>query len=142
MRLGDVSLEDRCLMIQGRKNRSRLIPLNNAVLAALREWLAVRSEVDHDYLFCGRGGKPMSGRAMQYAFSKHVSRSPLSGEGLSLHKLRHTCLVMLLNAGVEVKMLRELAGHADLSSTSIYAQVVRESLEEKVERHPLNQLSY
>ncbi len=142
LRVSDVSLKDRCLMVRGWKSRSRIIPLNNAVFGALREWLEVRPKVDHDHVFCGRGGRPMSGRAMQYAFSKHISRSPLSGEGLSLHKLRHTCLVMLLNAGVEVKALRELAGHADLSSTSIYTQVVRETLEEKVERHPLNQLSY
>ncbi|MEW6522345.1 MAG: tyrosine-type recombinase/integrase [Bacillota bacterium] len=137
LRLKDVDLPGRWLTVRGRRNRLRVVPLTPAAARSLRDWLAVRPLVDHDFLFVGRAGRPMSARSMQYVFGKIVAQSPVRRR-LSLHNLRHTCLSLLYGAGMDVRSLQEIAGHCDQSSTQVYARVFSEDLQQKMDRHPLN----
>ena len=55
---------------------------------------------------------------------------------LSVMKLRHTCLTLLLNEGVELVVLRDLAGHETVRTTRIYTHVSQKQLRQAVEKLP------
>ena len=62
----------------------------------------------------------------------------LGGRGLSVHKLRHTAATLMYQeGGVDVRVLQELLGHAQLSTTQIYTHVNNKQLEEAVAKNPL-----
>jgi site-specific recombinase XerD len=139
LRLGDVDLPGCWLTVRGRRGRTRLVPLTTTAARAYAEWLACRPPVDHDHLFVGRAGRPMSARSMQYVCGRIATHLSLPHPGLSLHRLRHTCLALLHQSGMDIRSLQEVAGHADLSSTQVYARISEENLQEKMSRHPLNE---
>ena len=67
-----------------------------------------------------------------------VEKAGLDGKGLSTHKLRHTAATLLYqDAGVDIRVLKELLGHESLSTTEIYTHVSNKQIEEASKKSPL-----
>lgn len=88
-------------------------------------------------MFRNQREQPITPRGVQMIFDRICQQAGLLKPGLSPHKLRHTCLTLLLREGVDLLTLKELAGHKDISSTEIYAHVELGDVREAVEKHPL-----
>jgi integrase/recombinase XerD len=126
------------LTIRGKGGRERIVPLNEAALEALDDYLAGSAEAERqsDWLFpsWGRGGHLTRQRLAQElkALGREVGIDP---EKLSPHVLRHAFASHLLERGADLRAVQKLLGHADISTTQIYTHVLEERLREIMHTH-------
>lgn len=139
LRVGDVDLQQRTLRVRvGKGQRGRVLPLAEAAAEAVADWLELRPEgTTHDALLTTRGGAAMCATDLQRMFKRTVQKAGIVREGLTLHKLRHTCATLLLGEGVDIVAIQRLLGHASIESTAVYLHVEMSDLRRAVERHPL-----
>ena len=141
--LSDIDRDLRSLRVVGKGNKERLVYLNEACREALAAYLVVR-ERDHENikdknaLFLSRLGKRISNKTVQWVVYKYLDAAGLEYKHFSTHKLRHTAATLMYQeGGVDVLALKEILGHAQLSTTQIYTHVNNKQLEEAVSKNPL-----
>ncbi len=130
------------LMVRGKGDKERLVPLSDRARAAMTAHLAAAAQA-------GRGGGKWlfpswseSGHTTRQAFARDLKalaiRIGLSAAAVSPHVLRHAFASHILAHGADLRVVQQLLGHADISTTQIYTHVLDERLVELVEsRHPL-----
>ena len=132
----------RMLMVRGKGNKERLVPLNTAAKAAMSDYLRLREEAG---LAGSRWLFPSFGES-GHVTRQHVARELkvlAAGAGLrpdkvSPHVLRHAFASHLLQNGADLRSVQTLLGHADISTTQIYTHVLEERLKSLVrDLHPL-----
>ena len=132
--LQDLDLAMRQLLVRGKGGKERIVPLGRPAAAALRDYLAVRPKavVSGAAFPCAplflsvRGGR-LSRRQIQRTVTRALD-AVSEGEHLSTHALRHTFATHLLDGGADLVALKELLGHASLSTTRIYTHTSVERL--------------
>jgi site-specific recombinase XerD len=124
--------------ITGKGNRERIIPLTEKTCRALQEYLKVRkpAEKGEQAFFLNSQGRPIRASTVRRQFRMICNKAGLHKAGLTVHKLRHTCLTLLLNAGVDLVTLKQIAGHQYIRTTAVYLHVSEEQLRRAVEKHP------
>ena len=139
LQLLDVDLRSRWLKVQnGKGQKGRSVPLVPEAAAALKDWLELRPQVDHDYLFSGIGGKRLGKNGLIGIFNRVRGEAGVLRKGVSLHTLRHTFASLLVLYGCDLMSIKEALGHADLSTTSIYLHLDAAHLQDGLARHPLS----
>lgn len=129
------------LRVVGKGNKERVLYLNQACIDALTDYLKIRPEIDNkdrNALFISKKGKRISRRMVQTLVENYIKQSGLDPEIYSTHKLRHTAATLMYQNGVEVRVLQELLGHANLGTTQIYTHLADKQVEDAIERNPLN----
>jgi integrase/recombinase XerD len=135
----------RMLTVRGKGGRERLVPLNEAAKAAMRDYLALLSEsgarTKSKWLFPSFGE---SGHLTRQHFARELKTlaagAGLRPEQLSPHVLRHAFASHLLHNGADLRVVQTLLGHADISTTQIYTHVLEERLKSLVrDLHPLGE---
>ena len=130
------------LYVTGKGNKERTIYLNDSCIAAINEYLKVRPHdgvIDRDALFLSRLNKRISNAMVQNLVKKYLILSGLDPKKYSVHKLRHTAATLMYRHGqVDVKLLQEILGHENLSTTEIYTHVDDSQLKDAVTRNPLS----
>ena len=87
-------------------------------------------------------GKRISNKTVQWIVYKYLNAAGLEYKHFSVHKLRHTAATLMYQeGGVDVLALKEILGHAQLSTTQIYTHISDKRLEEAVSKNPLAQLT-
>ena len=139
LKVGDVDLKAGWLKVrQGKGMKDRLIPLLAEARELIADWLEFRPEVDHDYLFTGKQRMPLCVNSFIRMFKTVKEKAGLAREGVTPHTLRHTFASLLLQAGCDLVSIKEMLGHADLATTSIYLHVSAPHLQAAVGLHPLS----
>lgn len=112
------------LVVTGKRNKTRIVPLLAPVKEAIEGYLALSPyAVSRDEpLFRGARGGPLRGEIVRRAVAKARRALGLS-ERTTPHALRHSFATHLLGRGADLRQLQELLGHASLSSTQIYTAV-------------------
>lgn len=126
----DVDLIGEQVKVRGKGRKERIVPLGSAAVAALRRYELRRAEVargDRTALFLNQNGKRLSRRQIQEIVRKAVETGAAE-ENMSPHALRHSFATHLLDAGADLMAVKELLGHASLSTTSIYTHTSKERL--------------
>jgi site-specific recombinase XerD len=120
LQLGDYIKEENELIVRGKGNKQRAVPVGNAALA-LADWLAIRGE-ETGPLFWGLGNRNRRGRLTDQAIYNMLrKRAGLAGVSrLSPHDFRRTFVGDLLDAGADIVTVQKMAGHADPATTSRY----------------------
>ena len=145
--LSDIDRELRSLRVLGKGNKERIVYLNDACRSALSTYLKCRARgmdavKDKDALFLSRLGKRISNKTVQWIVYKYLNAAGLEYKHFSVHKLRHTAATLMYQeGGVDVLALKEILGHAQLSTTQIYTHISDKRLEEAVSKNPLAQLT-
>ncbi len=116
-----------------KRGRTRQVPLDADALAAIVAWVKIRPAADGERLLLslprtGRPPGPLSTRDVARIVGGYAAAAGLPEDRRSPHVLRHTFCTALANAGVDVGVIRELAGHADIRTTTIYTAVDHERL--------------
>ncbi len=130
--------ERRMLAVTGKGGRERLVPLTNVAREAMRAWDGVRRERHgaSRWLF---PGETRSGHLTRQAFAVELkelaARAGISAAKISPHVLRHAFASHLLENGADLRIVQQLLGHADISTTQIYTHVLEERLKRTVEAH-------
>jgi len=133
--------DDRILHLLGKGNKERVVFLNDACLAAIRQYLADTENIKRQdqALFVGKNGKRLSARRVEQLVEQALKAAGLSGNGITPHKLRHTAATLLYQYGhVDIRVLKELLGHVSLSTTEIYTHLSDAQLEDAAARSPLS----
>lgn len=134
------------LRVIGKGNKERIVYLNNACVQALNSLLAARGALsklkDKDALFVSkRTGARLSGRRIQQIVNDCLQAAGLSGKGYSVHKLRHTAATLMYRYGhVDMLALKEILGHADVSTTQIYTHLDTARLKDAAAASPLSDI--
>jgi len=139
----DVDLVGDQLRVRGKGRKERIVPLGRAAVTALRRYELRRAEVprprtaaDRHAVFISEHGRRLSVRQIQNILRRFLDQIA-EETGLSAHSLRHTFATHLLDAGADLMAVKELLGHASLSTTRIYTHTSRERLKRVYDRaHP------
>lgn len=130
--VGDVDHERGLVRVLGKGSKERIVPLGAAALRAIEDYLSAtdRSTADDGPLFLSSRGRRLSRRQIQRVVGARLSRAA-DGETLSPHALRHSFATHLLDEGADLMAVKELLGHASLSTTRIYTHTSKERLLEQ-----------
>jgi len=144
----------RVIVVRGKGNKERLVPLNDAAKRATAHYLALLAQSSRDSLPSPPRKRGREGTAWlfpSFGGSGHLTRQHFARElkvlagaaGLrpaqvSPHVLRHAFASHLLHNGADLRVVQTLLGHADISTTQIYTHVLEERLKSLVrDLHPL-----
>jgi integrase/recombinase XerC len=119
-----VDLLDRTVRVIGKGNKTRIVPVGRQAIAALKQWLKERAAIAKigDALFVGRGGRPLSVRAVQLRVAGWGRRQGI-GVHVHPHMFRHSFATHLLESSGDLRGVQELLGHADIGTTQIYTHL-------------------
>jgi integrase/recombinase XerD len=133
--------QDRFLIVRGKGNKERLVPVNETSKQALERYLEVREEFCPDgahskWLYPSRGGQGFLTRQRLGQLLKNLAiEANIDPAKVSPHVLRHAFASHLLAHGADLRSLQKMLGHSDISTTQIYTHVLRERLKEIVTTH-------
>ncbi|MBM3474673.1 MAG: hypothetical protein FJX75_15525 [Armatimonadetes bacterium] len=138
LRLRDVDLREGTLRVEhGKGDRTRLVPLSARPLSALRDWLELRPECDHGFVFTSNDRRRLAPKGLAGLLRRALSRAGLNRPGTTAHSLRHTCATLLLRGGCDLHSVQRVLGHRDPATTAIYLSLTLADLRRSVARHPL-----
>jgi site-specific recombinase XerD len=133
---GDVDLRRATVTVWGKGSKQRVVPMSAPAVATVARWLdGIRGELAGPdaagSLFVNRRGRPLTPRDVRRILDRR-SVAPTHP-----HALRHTFATHLLDGGADLRVVQELLGHSDLTTTQLYTHVSRERLRRVVDTtHP------
>ena len=141
-RVLDLDLRRGTIKVTGKGSRQRILPVGSRALQALEAYLGVRARLmrkgqqDPGMLFVTSRGRQMHGRGINSMVGKAIA-AVSEIEKKSPHVLRHSFATHLLNRGADVFAVKELLGHASLSTTQVYTHTSTDRLRKIYSRaHP------
>jgi len=118
-----VDISSKSVKVLGKRNKERLVPLDDDLLAAIQHYLILRDEVVRDdrvdALIVTGKGKPAYDSMIYRIVNKYLAMVTTLDKK-SPHVLRHTFATHMLNGGADLNAIKELLGHANLSATQVY----------------------
>ncbi|WP_288904481.1 site-specific tyrosine recombinase XerD [uncultured Sneathiella sp.] len=133
--------QDRFLIVRGKGNKERLVPVNQTSKQALERYLEVRDvfcpDGEHSkWLYPSRGGQGFLTRQRLGQLLKSLAiEAGIDPAKVSPHVMRHAFASHLLANGADLRSLQKMLGHSDISTTQIYTHVLQERLKEIVTAH-------
>jgi len=125
--------------VMGKGSRERLVPVGQAALSCLREYLRQRgpgSSKGESPLFLNCRGRRLTDAGVAFLLKGWLRRSGWL-KSVAPHALRHSFATHLLNSGCDLRSVQEMLGHKSLATTQIYTHVSLERLKEVYGRtHP------
>lgn len=148
MKLSATYAEKNFLLVQGKGNKERLVPIGENTEDKIKDYLKIRNEfINNDteskWLFPSK--QSSKGHITRQRFNQLLQtlceRVNLNNIRISPHKLRHAFATHLLANGVDLRSLQQMLGHADISTTQIYTHVLKDRLKKLVsDNHPLSKI--
>lgn len=137
MKIRDVSLEDRTIIVHGKGSKDRLVPMTKEskkdfetyIVQARPVFLSRNRNMDNEFVFLNFHGSNLTTRGVRDILNR-VLEETSSTLKVSPHAFRHSFATHLLNKGMDVRMVQELLGHSNLSTTQIYTKISKENLQE------------
>lgn len=138
-------IRDNTVKLLGKGNKERVIYLNDACLYAIDRYIKVREiparASEKNTLFLSNRGTRLTPRRVEQIVESCLRLAGLSNKGYSPHKLRHTAATLMYqHGGVDIRVLKEVLGHANLSTTEIYTHVSDKQIEKAADSSPLSKI--
>ena len=136
-KLEDLKLETGYMLVRGKGDKERIVPLGRSAQDALTGYLAVpRSTLaagkTSPFLFLARGGHRLT-RQRVWQMVKRASL--VSGRSASPHMLRHSCATHMVENGADLRTVQTILGHADISTTQVYTHLALDRLKTVYQKH-------
>jgi integrase/recombinase XerD len=132
--------DERFFIVRGKGGKERMAPLSGKAREALKVWLEARagrpSMVDSPFLFpAASEGGYLPRQVFARDLKGLAARAGIPAAKISPHVLRHAFASHLLQNGADLRVVQQLLGHSDISTTQIYTHVLEKKLVELVSRH-------
>ena len=142
-RLEDLKLEAGYMLVRGKGDKERVVPLGKSAQEALAEYLAQSrprlaagkksaSAGNSRLLFIARGGGKLT---RQRIWQMVRAASAASGRAASPHMLRHSCATHMVENGADLRTVQTILGHADISTTQVYTHLALDRLRTVYRNH-------
>jgi len=136
-KLEDLKLETGYMLVRGKGDKERIVPLGKSAQAALTEYLkAARGTLargrNSPYLFLARGAHKLT---RQRVWQMVKAASAASGRKASPHMLRHSCASHMVENGADLRTVQTILGHADISTTQVYTHLALDRLKTVYQKH-------
>lgn len=130
--IGNVFFNDGFLRIFGKGSKERIVPIGKTALGYVEKYYneernEVKNKDSYNFVFLNFRGKKMSRMAIWNIIRKYSSIAGIKKE-IHPHTLRHTFATHLLEGGADIRIIQEMLGHSDISTTQIYTHIDKEYL--------------
>ncbi len=136
-RLEDLKLEMGYILVRGKGDKERIVPLGVPAQRVLQLYLkngrdAISKKRNSPLLFLGTGGRRLTRQRVWQLVGK---ASLASGRHASPHMLRHSCATHMVENGADLRTVQTILGHSDISTTQIYTHVALDRLKSVYAKH-------
>jgi integrase/recombinase XerD len=136
-KLEDLKLETGYMLVRGKGDKERIVPLGRSAQDALTEYLAVPRATlaagkSSPFLFLARGAHQLT-RQRVWQMVKRASLA--SGRTASPHMLRHSCASHMVENGADLRTVQTILGHSDISTTQVYTHLALDRLKTVFQKH-------
>jgi len=137
LKVEDVKLEMGCVLVRGKGDKERIVPLGRSAQEALSLYLResrpqLAGNRNSTVLFIARGAKRLT---RQRVWQMVGAASGTMGRHASPHMLRHSCATHMVENGADLRTVQTILGHADISTTQIYTHVALDRLKSVFQKH-------
>ena len=144
LKINDVNFNECYVRVFGKGKKERIVPIADVALKYLNIYInEYRNEIlgntISDYIFISNSKKNISRQAFFKIIKKEIDRVGIK-KNVSPHVIRHSFATHLLSHGANLRIIQELLGHEDISTTEIYAHLINEKLKEDYKVHPRNRI--
>lgn len=122
LRWGALDLDESLVRVEGKGGKTRIVPVGRFAREALQAWRAQSAASAEAPVFPGRGGAPISSRAVQLRL-KQLAQQQGVWKRVHPHLLRHSFASHVLESSGDLRGVQELLGHADIATTQIYTHL-------------------
>lgn len=138
--MSNIFLDDKMVKVFGKGSKERIIPINDYALECLKDYLQFgRGELlgikTSEYVFISSRHSKITRQAF-FKIIKRLCDEAGIKKNISPHILRHSFATHLLHNGADLRIVQELLGHSDISTTQIYTHLSNEKLENEYDKHP------
>ena len=144
LRLSQLYIEERYVIIQGKGNKQRLVPISPVAIEQINLYLEqtrshqVAARGSEDILFLNRRGAMLT-RQMIFHIVKQLCELAGIRKVISPHTLRHSFATHLLEGGANLRAIQQMLGHESITTTEIYVHIDRTRLRDEIlQHHPRN----
>jgi integrase/recombinase XerD len=135
--LNDLKLEQGYVLVRGKGDKERIVPLGRAAIESLQEYLSgarpvLMGQRRSALLFIARGARRLT---RQRVWQVVRAASQASGRAASPHMLRHSCATHMVENGADLRTVQTILGHADISTTQVYTHVAMDRLKAVFLKH-------
>ena len=134
LKIGDIDFERRVMIVRGKRDRDRMVPISQVALDFLSLYLINRYDALDEWVFPGYKGH-LSTAHISQEFREILRRLDMDRKDISTHSIRHSTATHLLENGASVRHVQELLGHASIESTVRYTHVMTEGLYKVYRKH-------
>jgi integrase/recombinase XerD len=136
-RLEDLKLDMGYVLVRGKGDKERMVPLGVPAQQSLQQYLKSGREVltrkrNSPLLFVGTGARRLT---RQRVWQLVGNASKASGHHASPHMLRHSCATHMVENGADLRTVQTILGHADISTTQVYTHVALDRLKSVYAKH-------
>jgi len=136
IKVNDFNYSDNSLKVLGKGDKQRVVYFDENTLVAIKEYLnKSRKELlknnSSEYLFINKNGSALSQRGVQFILKDKWKRF-MQFQNITPHQFRHTFATHLLENGMDLRVLQELLGHENLSTTQVYTKVSTKQLNKAI----------
>jgi integrase/recombinase XerD len=137
-RLEDLKLDMGYVLVRGKGDKERMVPLGVPAQEVLQQYLNNSREVlakqrSSPLLFLGVGGRRLTRERIWQLVGKAAAQA--AGRHASPHMLRHSCATHMVENGADLRTVQTILGHADISTTQIYTHVALDRLKQVYAKH-------
>lgn len=146
LEISKLYLNDGYLVVTGKGNKQRMVPMSELSIELVRDYLAIRGENgikpgEENILFLNRRGSRLS-RQMVFIIIRRLAEAAGINKEISPHTLRHSFATHLLEGGANLRAIQQMLGHESIATTEIYLHLDTTRLREEIlEFHPRNRQS-
>ena len=133
-------LEDGFLIVTGKGNKERAVPLNKILIKYLKNYIRlIRSHQDiatghEDYVFLNNRGKQLTRMMIFTIVKKYTEKSGIK-KNISPHTFRHSFATHLLQGGADLRAIQTMLGHESISTTEIYMHIDKDFVRQEIIQH-------
>ncbi len=134
LKLPSIDSENLIVIVSGKGNRQRMVPFGEKTLEILNKYLKesrnkILTKHKSEYLFVSKKGEKLDRKSIWKSLQKYAQKARIH-KNLSPHIFRHSFATHMIQNQADIRVVQELLGHSDISTTQIYTHVNKKYLKE------------